>query len=172
MGGKKEKLLRKMSVAQKVPWTPFEKGSIPQFPDEECYINSRYQVNVTRFEIDPPFGKCFHLSIKTRDKAPYHDWRDFQRIKNELVGPEFEAVELYPAESRLMDTSNQYHLWCFIEFKFPFGYRVREVCEDTGSTGAVQRPFEEGQKPPDATVPVFEEKYFKTYDELYYGKKV
>jgi hypothetical protein len=36
-----------------------------------------------------------------------HDWRDLQRIKNQLVGPECEAVELYPAESRKVDTANQ-----------------------------------------------------------------
>lgn len=138
-------------------------------PSVECYINSRYQVNIIRFMIDPPFGRCFHLSIKTRDKAPFHDWRDFQRIKNELVGPEYEAVERYPDEARLMDTSNQYHLWCFLDFKFPFGYKVREVCEDTGTTGAVQRPFE--LKPPDLTVPELNEKAFKSYEDLYYGKK-
>jgi len=174
MGGKKEKLLRRMSVAQKEPWTPFEKAHAPRglesFQGVEFYLNSRYQVNVTKFMIDPPFGRCFHLSIKTRDKAPYHDWRDFQRIKNELVGPEYEAVELYPAESRLMDTSNQYHIWCFLDFKFPFGYKKREVCEDTGNTGAAQRPFE--LKPEGLTVPDLREALTTTYEELYHGKKV
>ena len=170
MSGKKEKQKRNLSVAQTKPWTKFEEGRIPEFPHIEVYINSRYQVNVTKFMIDEPFGRCFHLSIKTRDKAPYHDWRDFQRIKNELVGPEYEAVEIYPAESRLVDTSNQYHLWCFLDFKFPFGYKKREVVEDVGDTGAVQRPFEE--KPLDLNVPNMEKALNSTYDELYHGKKV
>jgi len=51
-----------------------------------------------------------HLSIKRLDKHPVRDWRHFQRIKNELIGEENEAVELYPAQSRLVDTTNQYHL--------------------------------------------------------------
>jgi len=28
-----------------------------------------------------------------------------------IVGEEHEAFEVYPAESRLVDTANQYHLW-------------------------------------------------------------
>ena len=74
-----------------------------------------------------------HLSIRRLDREAVHDWRDFQRIKNELVGPEHEAVELYPAESRLMDTANQYHVWALAEpmpeMGFPFGQQKREVME-------------------------------------------
>jgi hypothetical protein len=168
MSGKKTKEKRKKSVAETKPWTSFERGRIPQFPDIDVFINSRYQVNLTLFEIQPPFGLCIHLSIKTRDKAPVHDWRDFQRIKNELVGEEFEAVELYPAESRLVDTSNQYHLFCFRDFKFPFGYKKREVCEDTGNTGARQRPFE--LKPTDMQVPKLENALQTSWEEMFYGK--
>lgn len=39
-----------------------------------------------------------HLSIKRLSKGVVHDWRELQRIKNELTHPECEAVELYPAE--------------------------------------------------------------------------
>jgi hypothetical protein len=42
------------------------------------------------------------------DGQAIHDWRELQRIKNEIVGDEIEAVELYPAESRLLDTANWY----------------------------------------------------------------
>lgn len=82
-----------------------------------------------------------HVSIKRVDKAPVHDWRHFQEIKNMLVGPSFEAVELYPAEDRVVDTANQYHLWAFGNrnalklLGFPVGLKT-----DTGGGGAVQRP--------------------------------
>jgi hypothetical protein len=88
------------------------------------YLNSQYQVHVR--EHDPEgWPPMWHLSIKRIDKAPVHDWRHFQRIKNELIGPESEAVELYPAEARLVDTSNQYHLYALrkIGQQFPFGMR-------------------------------------------------
>lgn len=81
-------------------------------------------------------GPLVHLSIKRIDQAPVHDWRDLQRIKDELIGPECEAVELYPANSRLLvDTSNQFHLWCSRDasFRFPFGFGDRLVTDDSGS---------------------------------------
>lgn len=156
------------------PWTKFEKAELPGFPEAEVYLNSRYQVLVTKFDIESPFGECVHLSIKLRDKKAWHDWRDMQRIKNELVGPECEAVELFPAESRLMDTANQYHLFCFPKFKFPFGYKVREVSEavmPVGNGTPGQRPFDKDAQPAD--MKSFEEvarTAMKGYEDLMLGK--
>lgn len=53
-----------------------------------------------------------HLSFRRRDRQPEPiTWRDIQRIKSELCGSEAEAFECFPAESRLIDGSNQRHLW-------------------------------------------------------------
>lgn len=66
------------------------------------------------------------LSIGRIDGEAVHNWRDFQAIKNQLAGPEREAIELYPAESRLVDTVNEYHLWVMPEGKsVPCGFTVR-----------------------------------------------
>ncbi len=46
------------------------------------------------------------LTITRVDQEPLGDWRELQRIKNELVGAETEGVELFPAESRLVDATN------------------------------------------------------------------
>ena len=85
-----------------------------------------------------------HLSIKNVvDRGPTHDWRDLQRIKNELIGPDREGIELYPAESRLVDTSNQFHIFVLPEgMQMPFGYGSRLVVE-TEDFGVRQRPFED-----------------------------
>lgn len=99
------------------------------------YMNNKYMVHVRMCTPnDPDFPPMMHLSIKRLDKEPIHDWRDLQRIKNEIAGPESEAVEIYPAESRLVDTANQYHLWCFPPgMKIPFGFdEGRTVSGDTG----------------------------------------
>lgn len=88
----------------------------------EIWKNNHYQVFVRYFDAPEPFGRGAHLSIKRNDREPIHDWRELQRIKTEIVGPEGEAVELYPAESRVVDTANQYHLWVFAEYRFPFGF--------------------------------------------------
>jgi len=119
--------------------------------NDEHYDNSRYRVILRRSAIDIGFGltQLVHLSVKRVDQQPLHDWRDLQRIKSELVGPEMEAIELYPAESRVVDTANQYHLWCIAdpEFRFPFGFNEgRHVLgaehANVGIAGAGQREFE------------------------------
>ena len=60
------------------------------------------------------------------------DWRHRQLIKNQLLGEECEAVEIYPAESRLNDTSNKYHLWGFTDpnIRLPFGMQKRDVVDE------------------------------------------
>jgi hypothetical protein len=111
------------------------------------FVCKDYQASV--FDVPHPgFGwpKMWHLSLKRRDREPIdHDrWRILQQIKNTLVGEENEAVEMYPAESRLVDTANQYHLWVFADpnERWPFGFTERYVTS-TESHGSKQRPLPE-----------------------------
>ncbi len=118
----------------------------------EIWANSRYQVQVMRLvKSNPTAPDMVWLSIKRRDKQPIHDWRELQALKNALVGPECEGVELYPAESRKVDTANQFHLWVIADptFRWPFGHKEREVGtpEEAAQEGAVQRPFVVKRKP-------------------------
>lgn len=112
------------------------------FAKTKVYINDRYQVQV-RVTDNPDFVQ---INVRRRDGAPIHDWRDLQQIKNEIVGEECEAVELYPAESRLVDTSNKYHLWaCIHPGKFSLGmdFGAPDVRDDDGERhpGLRQRPL-------------------------------
>lgn len=77
----------------------------------EVWMNHLYAVNVFRK------GDSVLIGICSVDGEARHDWRDFQRIKNDVVGEEWEAVELYPAESRLIDPSNYFYLWARPSFK-------------------------------------------------------
>jgi hypothetical protein len=108
----------------------------------DVYTVIRLEAASTTGETDP----AVYLSIRRNDRRPARDWRDFQRIKNQLAGPEYEGIELYPAESRLIDSANQYHLWCF-PFQMPFGYNERDVqtqaVADAEAPGSVQRDPEE-----------------------------
>lgn len=108
---------------------------------DEIWMNDLYQVNV-RGRGEP----WIHLSIKRIDKAPIHDWRHLQAIKNELVGPEHDALELYPAESRLVDTANQYHLWVLADAadRIPVGWTERLVMDQTPGANSRQRAFDQG----------------------------
>jgi hypothetical protein len=114
----------------------------------EFWANERYLVHLYRGSLVPQdteeWPPMVWLSIRNQANTPIKDWRDLQRIKNELVGEDHEAVELYPAESRLVDTANQYHLWCLASPKarFPFGYLEREVT-DRQTAHSKQRAFDE-----------------------------
>jgi hypothetical protein len=109
--------------------------------------NDIYQV--ARRVLDPERA-VIHLNIRRIDGAAIiRDWRHFQQIKNELIGEECEAIELYPAESRLVDTSNKYHLVGVADptFRFPFGDifgNRRDVSYESGTApGTRQRAREE-----------------------------
>lgn len=106
----------------------------------ECWRNDIYQVQVRHYD-----SGLVHLNIRRRDGAPIlRDWRHFQQIKNELVGEECEAIELYPAESRKVDTSNKYHLYAYADptFRFPVGMPTRDVDYEGGDApGLRQRPL-------------------------------
>ncbi len=111
----------------------------------EIWKNELYTVTVTRHAD----GWVTELSIRRNDRRAAHDWRHFQRIKSEIAGPQIEAVEMYPAENRLMDTANQYYVFCLPPgTQFPFGYTGARNLADSddmdGTDGARQRPL-----PPD-----------------------
>lgn len=116
--------------------------------DETTWLNQIYQVHIRKVSAMPSGSAdalaFVHLSIKRRDREPVgvEQFRHFQRIKNDLVGPECEAIEIYPAESRLVDTANQYHLWVCTDptFRWPFGFTERMIL-----AGALQRPFEDDE---------------------------
>lgn len=118
------------------------KRMVQRIKTEKVWLNNLYQVNIAPVEQQDGWPPMLHVSIKRRDKAPIRDWRVLQQIKNLLVGPENEAIELYPAESRLVDTANQYHLWALSTpgNRFPIGWMERLV-DGQSSGGAVQRPF-------------------------------
>lgn len=75
----------------------------------------------------------WHMRVYRRDLGRMHDWCVIQAIKNEIVGAEYEAFELYPAQSRLMDEGNIYHLWILAPNvgethppRIPLGYSGRK----------------------------------------------
>lgn len=111
-------------------WEPLRKGQ------DEWWGNTILSAHVTAH------NGMIHISYHRRDRAPIRDWRVGQRIKDEIAGPEWEGLELYPAQSRVVDTSNEYHLWCFPSL--PFGFDIEDrLTQDQvdilSEDGAVQR---------------------------------
>jgi hypothetical protein len=126
------------------PWNLSEqdaRDTASRMAREWVLRSDTYQVAMIDWPCLPLNVVLTHLSIKRIDREPLHDWRELQMIKNALCGPEREGVEVYPAESRLVDTANQFHMWVLPEGRqWPFGWDTRMVTED--EPGKVkQRPF-------------------------------
>lgn len=114
------------------------------------YMNLVYEVHLHEIAYAPGYGAVTQLAMMRLDKAPVVDWRHMQRIKNTLCGPEREAIECYPAESRLVDTKNNRTLWVLAEgVRIGLGWENRMVTYPTKASDH-QRPFERGQQPADA----------------------
>jgi hypothetical protein len=65
-------------------------------------------------------GMVKHLMIRRHDGQMENSWRRKQKIKNLLCGENATAIEVYPAESDLVDDANMAHLWV-LESSLPFG---------------------------------------------------
>ena len=118
----------------------------------DVYMNDVYQVTLLNgtdcdhmVHLEELKGKCSYLSIKRIDKEPIHDWRHLQEIKNQLCGDEREALEIYPAESRLVDTANQFHLFVLPSGNhIPFGFTGKRLVDKTERAGLVGEPKQRG----------------------------
>lgn len=148
---------------------PFERGYIKpedhailrttgKMRDPIVMMNDEYQVFVDWIPKSalPDGWPCemYHLSIKRNDRDVIRDWRDLQQIKNMICGSECEGVELFPAESRLVDSANQFHMWVLSnrEYRFPFGFNERVVADAVHSPSMPkvrQRPFKADERPAD-----------------------
>lgn len=96
---------------------------------EKRYENDKYRVFVSPIHVLAGFPPFIHLTIERVDSQPVHSWAEFQEIKNMLVGPEHEAMELYPAESRLVDMAHQYHAWVLAQpqMRIPLPYYLENI---------------------------------------------
>jgi hypothetical protein len=122
-------------------WSRLEKDAEIMPDGAECWHNDVYSVTVRRNPSGWAFfgGPWVQIGISCQDGEARHDWRDFQKIKNDICGDDWEAIELYPRESRLLDPSNYYMLWCAPDI--PIGkFEGRVIC-DAHDCIAPQRGF-------------------------------
>lgn len=103
-------------------WGPWEKlpGPLAQgYPArgwlaevDRCYRNRAFAVLVR--DVDTEWGPVLHLAIRNASGSEI-SWSSKQRIKDELVGRDRVAVEVFPSREQLVDGANMYHLWALPE---------------------------------------------------------
>ncbi len=76
---------------------------------ERVLLSSTHQVNMRH--VATPIARYTWLSIKRIDKSPILDRTELAPIGDTLC-PGTVGFELLPSPDRLVDTSNQYHLFC------------------------------------------------------------
>lgn len=104
------------------------RASWERFARCDFYADDDYLVQVDKTpEHEFRNAEVWQLWVSRKDGGHTRSRADLMRIKNELVGEEFEAIELYPAEARLNDGANRSSLFVFIELngkrapRFPAG---------------------------------------------------
>lgn len=96
---------------------------------DRCWIRKEDGVCVCSRLIRTDWGKVEHVTITKGVAGDSKDitWADKQQIKDELFGKKRVAIEVFPAESDLVDTADVYHLWVFDKhFQLPFGIHPKQ----------------------------------------------
>jgi len=86
----------------------------------EAWSNNIYVVLIRPFADET---STIHMAIRTASQLE-PPWRDLQRIKNEICGPEATAVQVMPPESELIDEADMYHMWV-LSSRLPFTLAYR-----------------------------------------------
>lgn len=71
--------------------------------------NHLYSVQV--FNRETEWGLFYKAMIRRHDSEPIHNWKEIQKIKSEVFGPDYTALEVYPKESNKVDVANLYWIW-------------------------------------------------------------
>ncbi len=119
--------LRRLSEAegkrrQNLPWDRFKNVTISAkerhlslnpgstFSPDLVFQNNKYIVQIF-LNVKRGFRFYDKAMIRRSDAKPICSWSDLYRIKNEIFGPEVEAVQFFPKVSQLIDDANLYWLW-------------------------------------------------------------
>lgn len=86
------------------------------FRPDRVFVNNRYIVQVFTNKLRD-FKLYDKILIRRSDSQPIYSWQDLFRIKNEIFGPEVEAIQFFPPVSKLVDEANLYWLWIKVENK-------------------------------------------------------
>ena len=92
-------------------WTAFEdrtSEAAPKFPNGKLlgfYANNLFSIQCFEVRGVKVYG------IRRHDQATNISWETKQRIKNEIIGKDISAIEVFPRDCDLVDQANMYWLW-------------------------------------------------------------
>ena len=87
-------------------------------------MSSQYRIQVTQSRA--VWGMTDHLTIERHDGKPIRcGWDTLQRIKNEALGEDVHAIEVFPAEKDVVNEVNRRHFWAVPDAFLSFGLHNR-----------------------------------------------
>ena len=113
-------------------------SQIDDLMNDETWGNDRYTVTV--HFLDGDRDGFVEITIHNHRRTTHIPWRHLQQIKNEVLGADREAVQLFPAEDRLVDTANAYWLYAYPVGKAPMRNRRTKVGMDHGRNVGYEMP--------------------------------
>jgi hypothetical protein len=96
----------------------------------EVWGSSQYTVTV--HYLDDNRDGFVEVGIHNYHRTTHVPWRHIQQIKNEVFGPDREAVQLFPAEDRLLDSANEYWIYVYPTSEAPMRKRGVKIGMDRG----------------------------------------
>lgn len=81
---------------------------------DRCFVDLENEYCVMVRTIATEWGLVEHACIRNTPNTDI-PWIEKQRIKNEIFGIDRTAIEVFPAESQLVDDANMYHFWVLPE---------------------------------------------------------
>lgn len=117
------------------PGVPVEEIKVPA----EVWGSSQYTVTV--HYLDDNRDGFVEVGIHNYHRTTHVPWRHIQQIKNEVFGPDREAVQLFPAEDRLLDSANEYWIYVYPTGKAP----MRELKDKTPAQTEVKLGMDHGR---------------------------
>ena len=75
--------------------------------------------------------KFRHLRVTRMDDNPIHNYMDLFQIKNDLLGEDIQAIEVYPKKQNFKDGSHTYHIWTWDGIETPDLTELYEYFKNT-----------------------------------------
>lgn len=103
------------------------KSDIDRYPHfataERCWVSETGDIEVLLNRVDG----FAHLKIHKRDDSKIFGFYLLQDVKDEVLGRNVAAVQIFPRSDDLVDGSNTYHLWTWdcIEDQLPNLHKMK-----------------------------------------------
>jgi hypothetical protein len=139
-----------------VPWQPlYDRFAVPLIDGAvDIARNDLYVAALGGQNDHPDLGKISTLVIDSTSGKPRRDWREWQRVKNEMTSPDASAIEVFPAYEPPPELLSSFGLLYVLPSPLPFSLNKgrRQVSIPTRTTDLPTRLWHPDDLPRDTMI--------------------